>query len=211
MSTRLAMFKSILAVWTIAIYCALPSSLTEHVYYDRWCLSDNTEYYKIVHLLNVLTFGIIPLSITVAMNCLTARQLLITASRLQTEAKTCKTLAKVVLGLAILFFVSFVPYHVLRTVIVWEIYTYSSDYKTAYLVFTSSCLLALNSCFNPASLYCTSLTFRKQFKHYLLRCVRRGNARVGIEQESDLPTEQTSGTINPVRYQRRSNTEIILF
>jgi hypothetical protein len=142
------------------------------------------------------------------MYSLTARQLLITARRMETEAKACKTLDKVVLGLAIVLFVSFVPYHVLRTVIVWEIISFENN--TTYLVFTSWCLLALNSCFNPVSLYCTSVTLRKQFKHYLLCCFRRGNARIGNEQQSELHTEEPSGT-NPVRYQRRSGSEIIVF
>jgi hypothetical protein len=143
------------------------------------------------------------------MYSLTARQLLITARRMQTEAKACKTLAKVVLGLTIVFFVSFVPYHVLWTVILWEIIPF--ELETTYVVFTSSCLLVFNSCFNPVALYCTSITFRKQFKHYLLSCFRRENARFGNEEQSDLPTEQPSGPSNPVRYQRRSTSEMIVF
>jgi hypothetical protein len=143
------------------------------------------------------------------MYSLTARQLLITAGRLETEAKACKTLAKMVLGLTVVFFVSFVPYHIVWLVILWDIIPYGIG--MSYLGFTSSCLLAFNSCFNPVALCCTSVTFRKQFKHYLLCCFRRQNGRLGDEQQSDLPTEESSSTINPVRYQRRSTTEIIVF
>jgi gastrin-releasing peptide receptor len=143
------------------------------------------------------------------MYSLTARQLLITARRMETEAKACKTLAKVVLGLTIVFFISFVPYHILRTVMVWEIISFENN--TTYLVFASSCLLVFNSCFNPVSLYCTSVTFRKQFKRYLLCCFRRGSAKFGNEQQSDFSTEQPSATIIPGRYQLRSTTEIIVF
>ena len=143
------------------------------------------------------------------MYAMTARQLMITARRMQTEAQACKTLAKVVLGLAIVFFISFVPYHVLWTVILWEIIPL--EVEMTYVVFTSSCLLVLNSCFNPISLCCTSVTFRKQFEHYLLRCFRRTNSRSRNEEDSDLPTEQHSDTNTPVRYQRRSTSEIIVF
>jgi hypothetical protein len=143
------------------------------------------------------------------MYSLAARQLLITASRMQTEAKACITLSKVVLGLTIVFFVSFVPYHILRTVIVWGIIPFEKN--TTYVNFTSWCLLAFNSCFNPVSLYCTSAMFRKQFKHNLLGCFRCANDWFGNEQQSDLHNEQTPGTINPVRYQRRSSSEIIGF
>jgi hypothetical protein len=209
LSTRMATFKSILAVWIIAICCALPSSFTEHVHYNMWCRSDHTEYYRMVKLLHLLAFCVIPLSITVAMYSLTARQLLITARRKQTEANACKTLAKVFLGLTIVFFVSFVPYHVLWTLISWKIISFY--FKTTYLLFASSCLLVFNSCFNPVSLYCTNLTSSKQFKHYLLVCFRRRKARFGNEEQSDLPTGQTSGKINSVRYQRRSSSEITVF
>jgi hypothetical protein len=143
------------------------------------------------------------------MYSMTARQLLITARRTQTEAKACKTLAKVVLGLTVVFFVSFVPYHVLWTVILWEIIPF--DVEMTYEVFTSSCLLVFNSCFNPVALYCTSVTFRKQFERYFMGCFRRESAMFRNEEESDLPTEQPSDTNNPVRYQRRSTSEMIVF
>jgi hypothetical protein len=142
------------------------------------------------------------------MYSLTARQLLITARQMETEAKACKTLAKVVLGLTIVLFVSFVPYHVILTLIWLDCIPF--ELSTMYLEFASSCLLMFNSCFNPVSLYCTSVTFRKQFKHNLLCCFRRENGRSGNGQQSDLPTEQPSGTVNPVSYQRRSTTDIVV-
>jgi hypothetical protein len=209
LSTRLATFKTILAVWIIAICFALPSSFPLQVHNNMWCLLGNMQYYRMVNVLHLLTFCVIPLSVTVAMYSLTARQLLITARQMQTEAKACKTLAKVVLGLTTVFFISFVTYHIIWIVILWDIVP--RDVDSVYLEFTSWCFLALNSCFNPVSLYCTSVTFRKQFKHYLLRCFRRENARFEDEQGSDLPTEQPPGKVNPVRYQRRSTTDIIVF
>ncbi|GFG34947.1 hypothetical protein Cfor_10662, partial [Coptotermes formosanus] len=209
LSTRLTTFKIILAVWIIAICCALPSSFSVHVDHNMICTSDNIEYYRMIDLFHLLTFCVIPLCVIAAMYVMTARQLMITARRMQKEAKACKTLAKVVLGLTVVFFVSFVPYHVLWTVILWEIIPF--DLEMTYVVFMSSCLLVFNSCFNPVALYCTSVTFRKQFQHYLLGCFRRENARFRNEDESDLPTEQPSYTNNPVRYQRRSTSEMIVF
>lgn len=209
LSTRLTTFKTILAVWIIAICCALPSSFSVHVDTNMMCTSDNIEYYRMVDLFHLLTFCVIPLCVIVAMYSMTARHLLITARRMQAEAKACKTLAKVVLGLTIVFFVSFVPYHVLWTVILWEIIPL--EVEMTYVVFTSSCLLVFNSCFNPVALYCTSLTFRKQFERYLLGCFRRENATFRNEEESELPTEQPSDKNNPVRYQRRSTSEMIVF
>ncbi|XP_069682112.1 uncharacterized protein [Periplaneta americana] len=209
LSSRLTTILIILAVWAIAICCALPSAFSVHVDHNLICTSDNIEYYRMVDLFHLLTFCIMPLCVIVTMYVMTARQLVQSARRMKTDAKACKTLAKVVLGLAIVFFISFVPYHVLWTVIVWEIIPLELD--MTYVVFASSCLLVLNSCFNPIALYCTSITFRRQFKHYLLYCCRRSSTRLRDEEESDLPAEQASDTNTPVRYQRRSTSEIILF
>jgi hypothetical protein len=141
---------------------------------------------------------------------MTARQLIMNARHMQTDMKACKTLAKVVLGLATVFFISFVPYHVLWTVILWEIIPL--ELEMTYVVFVSSCLLVFNSCFNPIALYCTSVTFRRQFEHYFMASCTRTKTRLREEEEeSDLPAEEPSYTNIPVRYQRRSTSEIILF
>ena len=208
-STRLTTFKTILAVWIIAICCALPSSFSMHVDHNMMCTLDNIEYDRMVDLFHLLTFCVIPLCVIVSMHTMTARQLLITARRLEREAKACKTLAKVVLGLTLVFFVSFVPYHVLWTVILWEIIPL--ELEMTYVVFTSSCLLVFNSCFNPVSLYFTSVTFRKQFERYLLGCFRSENSSFRNEEESDLQTDQHSDINKPVRYRRRSTSEMIVF
>ncbi|PSN48498.1 hypothetical protein C0J52_14075, partial [Blattella germanica] len=209
LSTRSTTIFIILAVWIIAICCALPSAFSVHVDHNLICTSDNIEYYRMVDLFHLLTFCVIPLSVIITMYILTTRQLVKNARQMKTDEKICKTLAKVVLGLAIVFFVSFVPYHVLWTVIVWEIVPLELD--MTYVVFASSCLLVLNSCFNPIALYCTSVTFRRQFEHYLLCCCRRATTRLREEEESDLPAQQNSETNPQVRYQRRSTSEIILF
>lgn len=209
LSTRLTTFMIILAVWMIAICCALPSAFSVHVDHNMICTSDNIEYYRMVDLFHLLTFCVMPLSVIVAMYVMTARQLIMNARHMQTDAKACKTLAKVVLGLATVFFISFVPYHVLWTVILWEIIPL--ELEMTYVVFASSCLLVFNSCFNPIALYCTSVTFRRQFERYFLASCRCTKTRLRDEEESDFPPEEPSDTNIPVRYQRRSTSEIILF
>jgi hypothetical protein len=179
LSTRLTAFKIILAVWIIAICCALPSVFSVHVDHNMMCTSDNIEYCRMIDLVHLLTFCVIPLCVIAAMYVMTARQLMITARRMQKEAKACKTLAKVVLGLTVVFFVSFVTYHVLWSVILWEIIPF--DFEMTYVLFISSCLLVFNSCFNPVAPYCTSVTFRKQIQHYLLGCFRREKSGSGMK------------------------------
>jgi Leucine-rich repeat (LRR) protein len=209
LSTRLTTIMIILAVWVIAICCALPSAFSVRVDHNMICTSDYVDYYRMVDLFHLLAFCAMPLCVIVTMHVMTARQLIMNARRMQGDAKTCKTLAKVVLGLATVFFISFVPYHVLWTVILWEIVPIGLE--TTYVVFASSCLLVLNSCFNPISLYCTSVTFRRQFERYFLALCRRAKTRLKDEEESDLPAEEPSYKDIPVRYQRRSTSEIILF
>ncbi|KAJ9590044.1 hypothetical protein L9F63_016834, partial [Diploptera punctata] len=180
LSTRSTTVIIILAVWVIAMCCALPSAFSVHVDHNLICTSDNIEYYRMVDLFHLLTFCVIPLSVIITMYILTARQLARSARQMKTDAKASKTLTKIVLGLAIVFFISFVPtYHVLWTVIVWEIVPLELD--MTYVVFASSCLLVFNSCFNPVALYCTSVTFRRQFEHYLLCCCRRATTRLREE------------------------------
>jgi Leucine-rich repeat (LRR) protein len=209
LSTRMATIMIILSVWIVAICCALPSAFLVHVDHNMFCASDNVEYYRMVDLFHLLAFCVMPLCVIVAMYVMTARHLVMSARLVQTDAKACKTLAKIVLGLATVFFISFVPYHVLWTVILWEIIPLEVD--MTYVVFVSSCLLVFNSCFNPIALYCTSVTFKRQFKHYLMGCRRRATTRLRDEEESDLPAESPYDTNTPVRYQRRTTSEIILF
>jgi hypothetical protein len=209
MSTRKTTIIIVLAVWIVAVCCAVPSAFLVHVDHNMFCASDNVEYYRMVDLFHLLTFCVMPLCVIVTMYVMTARQLVRSARRMQTDAKACKTLAKIVLGLATVFFISFVPYHVLWTVILWEIVPLEVD--MTYVVFASSCLLVFNSCFNPIALYCTSVTFKRQFKRYLLGCSGCAPNRLRDEEGSDLPAEQPSDTNAPVRYQRRSTSEIIVF
>jgi hypothetical protein len=209
LSTRLTTIMIIVTVWIIAICCALPSAFSVHVDHNMICTSDNIEYYRMVDLFHLLTFCAMPLCVIVTMYVLTARQLIMNARRMQRDAKACKALAKVVVGLATVFFISFVPYHVLWTVILWEVVPL--ELETTYVVFASSCLLVLNSCFNPIALYCTSVTFRRQFERYFLASCRRAKTRLKDEEGSDLPEEEPSYKDIPVRYHRRSTSEIILF
>jgi hypothetical protein len=210
LSTRLTTIMIILTVWIIAFCSALPSLFSVHVDHNMICTSDNIEYYRMVDLFHLLTFCAMPLCVIVTMYVMTARQLIMNARRMQRDdAKDCKALAKVLVGLATVFFISFVPYHVLWTVILWDVVPLQLE--TTYVVFASSCLLVLNSCFNPIALYCTSVTFRRQFQRYFLASCRRAQTRFKEEEDSDLPAVEPSYKDIPVRYHRRSTTEIILF
>jgi hypothetical protein len=92
------------------------------------------------------------------------------------QLKTRRKTAKIVVGLAVVFLISYVPYHVFWTYIIWTykhefIFRYvlfnflSWNYEMQYLIAT--CFLLINSCLNPVALFCTSSPFRQHLKRYL--------------------------------------------
>jgi uncharacterized membrane protein (DUF485 family) len=93
------------------------------------------------------------------------------------QLKTRRNTAKIVVGLTVVFLVSYVPYHVLWTYIIWtkvQFFLFSRinsgfvfymGYGMQYVI--STCFLLINSCLNPVALFCTSSPFRQHLKRYL--------------------------------------------
>jgi hypothetical protein len=89
--------------------------------------------------------------------------------------------ARIVVGLTVVFMISYVPYYVLWTYIIFTELQENvdgfhdvipddlleSNYKLRYLYLISTCFLSLNSCLNPVALFCTSSQFRQHLKRYL--------------------------------------------
>jgi hypothetical protein len=99
------------------------------------------------------------------------------------QLKTSRNTAKTVVGLAVVFMISYVPYHALWTYFIYseegvfyfnntEMF-YRSKYKLCkldklrYPYLISTCFLLINSCLNPVALFCTSSAFRQHLKRYL--------------------------------------------
>jgi hypothetical protein len=140
-----------------------------------------TRYYGRVVIFELLASCILPLCVIAFTYIMTARHL-VESSRSISEGtenpqlKTRRTTAKVVVGLTVVFLISYVPYHVLLTYIIWTQgmdYAYPSirdiilywNYGMHNLILT--CLLSMNSCLNPVALFCTSSPIRQHFKRYL--------------------------------------------
>jgi hypothetical protein len=84
--------------------------------------------------------------------------------------------AKIVVGLTVVFLISYVPYHVFLTYIVWtrdidkvyssiRIMIFDLNYGAQNVISTG--FLLINSCLNPVALFCTSSPFRQHLKRYL--------------------------------------------
>jgi hypothetical protein len=90
---------------------------------------------------------------------------------------TRKTTAKIVLGLTVVFLVTYVPFHIYESYL-----NYSIDLEVtvgeiakelagagnfALIMSLLDLLLSINSCLNPLALFVTGLAFRTHFKRYL--------------------------------------------
>jgi hypothetical protein len=134
--------------------------------------SHEIYYEKVVFELHV--FCILPVSMIVFFYVMTARHLVKSLHIMSDEkhpiAIRRKNTAKVVLGLSIVFVISYVPYH-----IIWVYFILGDSMKEIeflYTYFISTWLLVLHSCLNPVALFCYSLAFRTKFKRCLM-CFKR--------------------------------------
>jgi NADH:ubiquinone oxidoreductase subunit 4 (subunit M) len=106
------------------------------------------------------------------------------------QMNTAKITAKIVLGLTLVFLISYVNYHAFRT----HVYsvnqkshedknkiTIEEYYNLQYMYLISTFLLLINSCLNPVALLCTSRVFRRHFKHYLTCCCKTKSPYTELE------------------------------
>jgi hypothetical protein len=93
------------------------------------------------------------------------------------QMETRRKSAKIVVGLAVVFLISYAPYHVFWTYFIYseiDIYIQKFDdvfeqlnNKTQYTYLISNSFFLINSCLNPVALFCTSSSFRQHLKRYL--------------------------------------------
>jgi hypothetical protein len=147
------------------------------------------SYYKPIVLFELLVSCVLPLCVIAFSYIMTARHLVKSAQPISEEtqnpqANTRRNTAKIVVGLTVVFLISFVPYHVLWTYIIFNISHFLDEHSVDTLDYTylvSTILLLLNSCLNPVALFCTSLAFRGQFKRYLTCCCKANPTASNIE------------------------------
>jgi hypothetical protein len=141
-------------------------------------------YYRRLALFQLLVSCVFPLCVIAFSYIMTARHLLKRADPLFAETQnpqlnTRTNTAKIVLGLIVVFLISYVPYHI------WLVnFFYSLNIainlnvefdRDIYLIEIMPILklfLSINSCLNPVALFCTSHAFRSQFKRYLICCCK---------------------------------------
>jgi hypothetical protein len=177
-------------VWIVAALFAVPSALSKYVC-EGLLISNRKMYYQRVVIFELLVSCVLPLCIVAFSYILTAQHL-VENSRLFSEGtqnpqlKTRRNTAKIVVGLAFVFMISYVPYHVFWTYFICrqeEQFSFRkianfidySNYKFQYPYQISTGFLLINSCLNPIALFCTSSPFRQYLKRYLT-CFCKANS-----------------------------------
>jgi hypothetical protein len=106
---------------------------------------------------------------------MTARHLLKSAQPISEETRNSqlnkrKNSAAILLGLTVVFLISYVPYHVLWSYVIFNLFSLPVEWfvdNFKYIKFLSKCLLLLNTCLNPVALISASHAFRRQIKGHL--------------------------------------------
>jgi hypothetical protein len=172
---------TVCGVWIVAALFAVPSTLSSVMCEESLVLWYST-YYDHVVIFELIVSCVLPLSVIGFSYITTARHLVkttpISERTRNFQLKTRRNTAKIVLGLTIVFLISYLPYHALWAYIICteepsrsvertnDIIRYA-DYKLQYTYLISTCFLLLNSCLNPVALFCTSSQFRQHLKRYL--------------------------------------------
>jgi hypothetical protein len=182
-----ATVATVCGVWIVAALFAVPSALSKYLCYESMVLGQAT-YYLLVVIFELLVSCVIPLFVIAFSYVMTACLLVEISSSMSEETqkrqvKALKNTAKVVLGLTLVFLISYVPYHAYRTYLfstadleLSEVnltkFNLLNDYEVGYTFIVLKFLLSINSCLNPVALICMSFAFRRQFKRYLTCCCK---------------------------------------
>jgi len=171
---------TICGLWIVAALFAVPSVLSKYIC-DTSIYSFHVTYYQYVVIFELLLSSVFPLCVIAFTYIMTARHLVESSRSLadgiqNPQHKNRRNSAKIVVGLTVVFLISYVPYHVFWTYFIWsenidlltfKKYEDNSNNKLQYIYLISNSFLLINPCLNPVALFCTSSPFRQQLKRYL--------------------------------------------
>jgi hypothetical protein len=182
---------TVCGVWIVAALFAVPSAFSKYQC-EEMLVSRSITYYHLVVIFELLVSCVIPLCVVAFTYIMTALHLL-NSSRSIFEGTQNPQLekrintAKIVLGLTVVFVISYVPYHAFWTYVnstekediillpnIIDFFS-STNYNFRYTYLISTCFLLINSCLNPVALLSTSSPFRQHLKRYLT-CQRITNS-----------------------------------
>jgi len=171
---------TIFGVWIVAALIAVPSAVPRYQC-AKYASMTPTTYYGRVVIFELLTSCVLSLCVIAFTYIMTVRHL-VEISRSLSEGtqnpqmdKLINT-AKIVVGLTVVYLISYVPYHVFLTYIFWAHgidNAYPSirfmilywNYGMSNIILT--CPLSINFCLSPVVLFCTSSPIRQHLTRYL--------------------------------------------
>jgi hypothetical protein len=173
---------TIFGVWTVSALFAVPSALSKYLC-EGFAALIHITYIQLVVIFELLVSCVLPLCVIAFTYIMTARRLLessrpVSEGTQNPQLETRRNTAKIVVGLTVVFVISYVPYHAFWTYIIFsseerifsdkltDILIYSNN-ELRYTYQISTCFLLINSCLNPVALFCTSSPFRQHLKRYL--------------------------------------------
>ena len=185
----------ICGVWIVAVLFAVPAARSQYLC-GVSILLWSSNYYKRVFVFQLLMSCVLPFCLIAFSYIMTARHLLESSFPLSEETQnsrlnTRKTTAKVVLGLTVVFLISYIPYHILEMYLIYSVNLDISlgkiieeliwGFRFEGIVSILKLFLSINSCLNPVALFCTSLAFRRQFTRYLTCCCKAKSTPTDFE------------------------------
>jgi len=194
--TRRNIVATFCGVWIVAALFAVPSTLSKNLCQDIVYAKHTHTYYQRVVIFELLVFCVLPLCVIAFTYIMTARHLVESSRSISDgienpQHKTRRNTAKIVLGLTLVFLISYVPYHVFWT---FKIHSQEemfsvvdtsklnySQYKFQYTYLISNCFLLINPCPNPVALFCTSSQFRQHLKRYVTCFCKTNSPSNGLE------------------------------
>jgi hypothetical protein len=186
----------ICGVWIVAALFALPSALSKYLC-EEFTVIRSITYYQRVVIFELLASCVLPLCV-IAFSYIMIAYHLVESSRSISEGlqnpqlNTRRNTAKIVMGLTVVFLISYVPYHAFWTYVICtrEIQIFTEKI-TDFIIFLnnellytyqiSTCFILINSCLNPVALFCTSSPFRQHLKRYLTCCCKRNSPSNDLE------------------------------
>jgi len=170
----------IFGVWIVAALFAVPTLLSNYLC-DGLHQPQTLNYYHFVVIFELLVSCVLPLFVVGFSYVNTASHLLASSRSISEgtqnpQQETRRNTAKIVVGLAFVFLISYVPYHMFWTYFNYSVndpfiihgpFTMNLYYHFQYPYLISTCFLLINSCLNPVALFCTSSQIRQHLKRYL--------------------------------------------
>ena len=196
-STWRASVATICGMWTVAALFTIPSALSNFMCFRLPVTLRHIAYYKRVVLFELYVFCVIPLLVIAFSYISTARHLFKSSCPISEETKipqmnARKNAAKIMMGLTVVFSISYVPFHIVWTHFVFNVEReFNLNNVTRFLNWNynfisyhhiASVLLLINSCLNPVAIFCTSSLFRQHLKCNLTCFFKANSPPTNIER-----------------------------